>query len=214
MATQAQITANRLNAQNSTGPQSEEGKGRSAMNALKSGLDAQSVVIPGESPEAFAQLQSEYYSQYNPADPEQRFHLDTAIVAEWHLRRFKNIEEQLWAFGAARVENPIAGLELAQILHQDDKVMMRLHRRVAHARKTYTESMAAFHRLQAAQAAPQPQQITAPLPELGSFQPREYRGPSDPFLDALSAHLHQIEIVAKASGVQEPAPNGEDDAAA
>jgi len=191
MATQAQIIANRLNAQHSTGPQSEEGKARSARNALKSGLDAQSLIIPGESPEAFAQLQSEYYSQYNPADPEQRCHLDTAIVSEWHLRRFKNIEEQLWAYGATRVENPVAGLELAQILHQDDKVMMRLHRRVAHARKTYTESMAAFHRLQAAPVAPQPQQIAAPLPKLASFRATPRIGPDDPFLDVTEDNLRR-----------------------
>jgi len=53
-----------------------------------------------------------------------------------------------------------------------------------------------------------------PLPKLGSFQPSEYSGPSDPFLDALTAHLHQIEIVANAPEVPEPAPDPEDDAAA
>ena len=35
MATPAQITANRLNAQRSTGPRSEEGKAASRFNALK-----------------------------------------------------------------------------------------------------------------------------------------------------------------------------------
>ena len=47
MATDAQIMANRINAQHSTGPKTPEGKERSKRNALTHGLTA-SVVIPGE----------------------------------------------------------------------------------------------------------------------------------------------------------------------
>ena len=48
MPTQAQLNANRLNAQKSTGPTSPEGKAASSLNALKSGIDAWSHIIPGE----------------------------------------------------------------------------------------------------------------------------------------------------------------------
>ena len=41
----ARLAANRLNAQKSTGPRTEEGKSRSRANALKHGLCA-SVVVP------------------------------------------------------------------------------------------------------------------------------------------------------------------------
>ena len=47
MATDAQIMANRINAQHSTGPKTAEGKERSKRNALTHGLTA-TVVIPGE----------------------------------------------------------------------------------------------------------------------------------------------------------------------
>jgi hypothetical protein len=50
MPTQAQLNANRLNAQKSTGPTSPEGKATSSLNALKSGIDAWSHIIPGEDP--------------------------------------------------------------------------------------------------------------------------------------------------------------------
>src|SRR6266436_2439132 len=50
MPTEAQINANRLNAQKSTGPITPEGKARSSLNALKSGIDAWSHIIPGEDP--------------------------------------------------------------------------------------------------------------------------------------------------------------------
>ena len=48
MATIKQIDANRRNAQNSTGPQSPEGKQTTALNALKTGLYATAELIPGE----------------------------------------------------------------------------------------------------------------------------------------------------------------------
>ena len=47
MATEKQIEANRRNAAKSTGPRSPEGKARSSMNALKSGVDAEAEIIPG-----------------------------------------------------------------------------------------------------------------------------------------------------------------------
>ena len=48
MASEAQIAANRANAQRSTGPRSEEGKARVAQNGLKHGLCSTRVLLPGE----------------------------------------------------------------------------------------------------------------------------------------------------------------------
>ena len=54
MSSRKQIEANRLNAQKSTGPRSVEGKAAIRFNALKTGIDAKSQVIPGEDPAALA----------------------------------------------------------------------------------------------------------------------------------------------------------------
>jgi len=83
MSTLQQIEANRLNAQKSTGPRSAEGKAAVRFNALKSGIDAQSQVIPGEDPAALAALAAEYHDRYQPATPEVRALVDTLITAEW-----------------------------------------------------------------------------------------------------------------------------------
>jgi hypothetical protein len=48
MATPVQITANRANAQTSTGRRCTEDKSASCFNALKHGIDAASIVTPGE----------------------------------------------------------------------------------------------------------------------------------------------------------------------
>ena len=69
MATPAQITANRANAQKSTGPRSVEGKSASRFNALKHGIDAASIVIPGEDPADYDALVAQYHRSTSPGPP-------------------------------------------------------------------------------------------------------------------------------------------------
>ena len=88
MATAAQIEANRLNSQKSTGPRSDEGKAASRFNALKHGIDAASAVIPGEDPAARQALARDYYEKFRPAGPHEIFLLDAAIDADWNRRRY------------------------------------------------------------------------------------------------------------------------------
>ena len=96
MASKRQIEANRLNSQKSTGPRTPEGKARSSMNALKSGLDAESQFVYGEAPEDFAVLQQQYLDEFQPATPQERLYIDTLIRNEWLLRRLFRAESQLW----------------------------------------------------------------------------------------------------------------------
>jgi len=63
-------TANRRNAQKSTGPTTPKGKARSKMNAVKHGLLAKERLITvgelGEDPEAFGQLLAGLRNDYQP----------------------------------------------------------------------------------------------------------------------------------------------------
>jgi hypothetical protein len=96
MTSQAQIDANRLNSQKSTGPTSPEGKGASSLNALKSGIHANSHIIPGEDPAALEALTAAFLLHHQPADPNQLALVDTLIAAEWTQRRLRRIEAELW----------------------------------------------------------------------------------------------------------------------
>src|ERR1700726_2133338 len=98
MPTQAQLNANRLNAQKSTGPTSPEGKAASSLNALKSGIHARSQIIPGEDPAELEALTQEFLLHFHPADPNQRSLVDTLIATEWTQGRVRRIEGQLWNF--------------------------------------------------------------------------------------------------------------------
>ncbi len=62
MATLKQIDANRRNAQFSTGPTTPEGKHASSINALKSGIYAESQTIPTENSDRLEALNSEYHA--------------------------------------------------------------------------------------------------------------------------------------------------------
>src|SRR4051794_15813380 len=96
MASPAQITANRANALKSTGPRSAEGKAASCFNALKHGLDAQSIIIPGEDPAEYEELAANYRDEFQPSTPSEAFHIETMIRADWQKRRLQPVEAELY----------------------------------------------------------------------------------------------------------------------
>ena len=98
MATEAQISANRLNSQLSTGPRSAAGKSASSMNAFQTGLFAQSLVIRGEDPADFDRLAAEYFAQYRPATPTERDLVDTMVHSQWIIRRLRSLEASLFEY--------------------------------------------------------------------------------------------------------------------
>jgi len=95
MATPAQLSANRANAQRSTGPRSVEGKSVSRFNALKHGVDAASIALPGENPAAYQALADAYDETYRPPTVIQRFLVDSMIRADWHKKRLQCLEADL-----------------------------------------------------------------------------------------------------------------------
>jgi hypothetical protein len=98
-------SANKRNAQGSTGPGSVEGKAASRMNALKTGLYAKSLVIRGESQEEFDELVQQFNGQYHPVTPQARVLVDILIRNTWLLRRYDRIDGEEWAAKHTKVDN-------------------------------------------------------------------------------------------------------------
>jgi hypothetical protein len=185
MSTQKQIAANRLNAQKSTGPRSEEGKFASSQNALKSGLDAESQFVLGESREEFAQLQAEHYDRFHPDTPEQRFQVDSLIRNEWFLRRFFRVEAQLWEYHSMQASRG-TGVELGEAFAKASPIFMRLQCRITAAEKAHKEAMAELTRLR---QLSQPKETATKTEELGSF----LTGPIHPAMEDLE--LAQLDLI-------------------
>jgi len=183
MATERQIEANRLNASSSTGPRTPEGKAASSMNALKSGLDAESQFVNGEDPVDFMDLQEEYTARFQPVTPEERFHLDTMLRSEWVLRRLHRPEAHLWEYYTVQASRT-DGVPLGEALANNSTVFMRLQRRVTLNERIYKEAKAELQRLQAVRQAadtrPQLQQNTTQSPKLGSFLKFPSEAPAEP----------------------------------
>src|SRR6476660_3897691 len=130
MASPAQIAANRANSLKSTGPRSAEGKSASRFNALKHGIDAASIVIPGEDPADYDALVAAYHRDFRPESPSETFHVDTMIRADWQKRRLQRVEADLHRTLLA--ETP--GTSLAAALLSDSpaaKLLVRIQRQIA-----------------------------------------------------------------------------------
>ena len=177
MATLQQIEANRLNAQKSTGPRSAEGKAAIRFNALKTGIHAQSQVIPGEDPAALALLAAEYYDRYQPATPEVRALVDTLITAEWLQRRFRTLEAQIWRYNFEGLYNPFKGLEMAQVCDPGCEDFNRLQRRIDAADRTYHRTLLTLQKIESLAPDPRP---PAPDP-----RPRERSEPGIGFVPSI-----------------------------
>jgi hypothetical protein len=160
MASQKQLEANRLNATKSTGPRPLQGKARSSMNALKSGIDAESQIIRSEKVANLEALAADYYHRFHPTTPEQRMLVDTLVDAEWLLRRFRKVEAQLWEKEALSAYKPNQDVILAQAYWSGVDRFARLQRRIDTAHKNYRTALQELQRLQAEEVLdPDPEPI-------------------------------------------------------
>jgi hypothetical protein len=99
MRTAKQAAASRANGQKSPGPVTAEGKAKSRFNALKHGIHAETQIMFDESAEDLAAFAAELHEQHAPANPTERFLVDTLIHNEWRLRRLRRVEAALWQTG-------------------------------------------------------------------------------------------------------------------
>ena len=175
MATERQIEANRRNSQSSTGPRTPEGKSASRFNALKSGIDAQSLVIPGEDPAGLEALTDEYYARWLPANADECLLVDSLIHANWQLRRLRRVQAQLWQHelheAAQSRFNPLDDHgPLGDVYGRSLDKFTRLQRHLESTERSYHRASKELHRLKAAARPSQPEAEPAgPAPKLASF---------------------------------------------
>ncbi len=94
MATEAQINANRQNAEKSTGPRTAEGKAAVAQNALKHGLLASPTVINGEDQAAFDLYRQAMLAEMGPVGMMESSLAERVASLKWRLRRAERIQDQ------------------------------------------------------------------------------------------------------------------------
>lgn len=180
-ALSARTQANRLNAEHSTGPTSEEGKAASSRNAIKHGLFCKDLLLDGDDPAEFAALKDGLLRRLNPRDAMELRVCDQIIAAHWKLLRIRSAEKEAYIdqaqvlkaevtqFRSARdpnprsdrvVPEPCSGRVLWRMLEDaSDSTIERLGRYETRINNT-------LHRLSKQLEAMQQQEITGQLSEI------------------------------------------------
>ncbi len=110
MATEAQILANRLNAQKSTGPRTLEGKAVVAQNAVKHGLSGRLDVIQGEDQAEFDLHRETLLEELAPIGPMESMLAQRVVSLTWRLKRVECIQNEVFDALLADRSTPLAKL--------------------------------------------------------------------------------------------------------
>ena len=169
MATNAQINAAIANAKHSTGPRTPEGKAASSRNSLKLGLFAQAEILPGEDPDALAQLARDFQETYQPEGAGETMLLNDLVRALWLERRYARIETEVINIRYAALSPEDRANALGAIFIQDAEganVLQKIDRRRAAARRQAERARKELeiHRTNRLASMPEP----VPAPEPGS----------------------------------------------
>jgi hypothetical protein len=158
MATLKQFEANRRNAQKSTGPKTCEGKAAVSMNALRHGLRARSVVLPGENREEFNQLCGDLEVEWNPQSRTEQFYVEQMAVSQWKLTRME--------VGEVNIFKDPAGPE------KQIPLLDRLWQAQCRLERSYARAQRELQRLQSSRPQPDPQpEEPVPAPQAAAGSP-------------------------------------------
>ena len=126
MSTAAQINANQLNAQSSTGPRTAEGKSTVSKNATKHGLTATYPVIrtPDEQTQ-FDEMSAAFLEELRPYTPSEQTQFKQLILAAWNIDRCHRLEAEI---AAACPADPLLDDELAPTLARINTYRLRAER--------------------------------------------------------------------------------------
>ena len=133
--TTKQIAANQTNAQKSTGPQTEAGKQRSALNACRHGLTGHVTVLPHEDRQAYDAFAKQLLTELDVEGAHEESLATLYIGCLWKLQRAHSIEDNLYTLGL--MEDVAGNLDIEN---------PEAHNAISHA-KTFRADSAAFGRI-------------------------------------------------------------------
>jgi len=92
MASKRQLDANRRNAKKSTGPKTPEGRAAVRLNGVKHGLQAETLILPGEKESDFTDLLQSFEAEHQPAAPLEEALVRRLASAVWRQNRLYRFE--------------------------------------------------------------------------------------------------------------------------
>jgi predicted ribosome quality control (RQC) complex YloA/Tae2 family protein len=121
----AKLSANRQNAQKSTGAKTQSGQEKSKMNALSHGLCSQAALLPSEDPIVYQAFIESIFSQWSPATDQESRLTEVIGTTEWRLRRIPGLEAGIYAVGLLEHNNLF--LDEPDSIKRDRNVQSKLY---------------------------------------------------------------------------------------
>ena len=156
MATKAQIEANRINAQKSTGPKTPEGRDAVRLNGLKHGLASDILVLPGESAADFERLLESLEAEHQPATPTEVLLVRQMAMASWRLQRLIHMEAAHYRIRRDNLERffekyytDLTEPARQAIIASGDDTLINFSRYEARLERSFHKGLTALQRLRA-----------------------------------------------------------------
>jgi hypothetical protein len=125
------LAANRANSLLSTGPRTDDGKRKSSLNAVKTGLTGVTVLLSSDDAAEYQRHIVAYQNEFQPAGLEESELVQSLADISWRLRRIPALEMAIYAKG---------GIEFAdQFEDQEDpdvrRSLIELHTHLAYEKQ-------------------------------------------------------------------------------
>jgi hypothetical protein len=95
----AQLAANRANAQLSSGPKSPAGKAASSLNAVKTALTGRTILLHSDDVAEYQRHIAAYQEEFKPIGYLESELLQSIADCAWRIRRVSNLEQTFYAKG-------------------------------------------------------------------------------------------------------------------
>jgi hypothetical protein len=156
MSSAAQITANQHNSQLSTGPRSEAGKQKAALNSTRHGFTGQVVLLTAEEAEPYRLFNEAFQKQLAPVGPIEQQLVRAIIDANWRINQLQSTESAIYALGHRQYldqfsdETPELAAAMARALTFENKrkELDRIHRYESRLNRQLAKDTAQLHELQ------------------------------------------------------------------
>jgi hypothetical protein len=201
----ARLAANRANATLSTGPRTEAGKAKVALNAVKTGLTGCTVLLPSEDAEPYRTHVAAYQNEFQPVGPQECDLVQSIADIRWRLNRIPGLELAIYARGRIefaglfndRPEQERAPLmELETFLAYENQ-LRNLHlqeARLARRRERELAELRALQEQRKVMAAGQPKDTTAPAKLIVPENGFEFPNPPSVALSPADQAIEDLEI--------------------
>ena len=142
MATAKQLEANRKNAQASTGPQTPEGKGKVARNAVRHGIYSEVPILPGlERAEDWDAHRAGVLQSLGPAGTLEQSLAERVALCLWRLKRVAAYETAVAAVGLEEITDRLRPLPEALGKALKDQEEKRKHLETAEQKLSFLERL-------------------------------------------------------------------------